>query len=355
MGFTNGKLWQNIPQHRTAETTLHLRSLHGEIIANTTVTIRQTRHQFLFGCNIFELKPADTSERQLAYQQQFCALLNYATLPFYWGSYEATLGQPDEIRLRTMAAWCQEHRITTKGHPLLWHSVPPVWQSEKSLDDMLRLQMARIEREVSHFRGIIDIWDVANEAVVMPGFKLAPNHMTPLVQQYGVVPLLKEAFSIARQANPQATLLLNDYIQTEEYAHLIEECLDAGVEIDVIGIQSHMHLGYSGNESIWEVCERFARFGKPLHWTEATIISGDYRKLDFQTRQVEWPTTPDGEARQAEEVVNFYTTLFSHPAVHAITWWDFMDGAWLNAPAGLLRADMSPKLAYRTTTALSSR
>jgi hypothetical protein len=41
--------------------------------------------------------------------------------------------------------------------------------------------------------------------------------------------------------------------------------------------------------------------------------------------------------------------LFSHPAVEAITWWDFSDdGAWQGAPAGLLRKDLSPKPAYET-------
>jgi hypothetical protein len=39
--------------------------------------------------------------------------------------------------------------------------------------------------------------------------------------------------------------------------------------------------------------------------------------------------------------------LFSHPAVEAITWWDFSDRrAWQGAPAGWLREDMSPKPVY---------
>lgn len=42
-----------------------------------------------------------------------------------------------------------------------------------------------------------------------------------------------------------------------------------------------------------------------------------------------------------------YEILFSHPKVEAITGWDFADGAWLNAPSGLLRADNSPKPSYR--------
>ena len=59
-----------------------------------------------------------------------------------------------------------------------------------------------------------------------------------------------------------------------------------------------------------------------------------------------------GEAQQAEYVERFYTLLFSHPAVEAITWWDFMDGGWMGAPGGLVRADLSPKPVYTRLLAL---
>jgi GH35 family endo-1,4-beta-xylanase len=121
------------------------------------------------------------------------------------------------------------------------------------------------------------------------------------------------------------------------------------VGIDVIGIQSHMHGGYRGSDWVWEMCERLARFKKPLHWTETTIQSGRMRRdMRWSGRPFDdWPTTPEGEARQGREVAEFYTVLFSHPAVEAITWWDFSDDrAWLGAPAGLVRKDMTPKPAY---------
>jgi hypothetical protein len=101
-----------------------------------------------------------------------------------------------------------------------------------------------------------------------------------------------------------------------------------------------MHGGYWGAQKAWEVCERFAKFGKPLHFTETTVVSGPKKSSG-------WTTTPDGEKRQAEDVAEFYRVLFSHPAVEAITWWDFTDqNAWQRAPAGLVRADMTPKPAY---------
>lgn len=308
------------------------------------------------GCNLFRLKPDDDSAEQTAYQEQFAAVFDFATLPFYWGAYEKEPGVPDEARLRAMAEWCQAQGITPKGHPLCWHQVPPAWQEGRSLDEMWERQLGRIRRDVSAFRGLIDMWDVVNEAVAMPAHDREPNHMAPLVQRDGVVPIVKAAFAAAREANPEATLLLNDYDHSEKYEQLIEACLSAGVEIDVIGIQSHMHIQYLGDERIREVCDRFARFGKPLHWTEATLISGEPRPdMSWFERGADWPSTPEGEARQAAEVASFYQVLFDHPAVEAITWWDLVDGAWLGAPAGLLRADLTPKPAYERLLTLAGR
>ena len=60
-------------------------------------------------------------------------------------------------------------------------------------------------------------------------------------------------------------------------------------------------------------------------------------------------TTPGrASSEQAEHVAEFYTVLFSHPAVEAITWWDFTDqDAWQQAPAGLVRSDMSAEARLR--------
>ena len=80
----------------------------------------------------------------------------------------------------------------------------------------------------------------------------------------------------------------------------------------------------------------------------ATLLSGKLKTdADWMGHHPGWNTTADGEKRQAREVVELYRVLFSHPAVEAITWWDFSDlHAWQGAPAGLVRKDMSPKPAY---------
>ena len=83
--------------------TVRVVDAEGRPVPNARVHLAQTRHAFLFGCNFFGLNPADTSPSQMAYQNEFTALFNYATLPFYWGAFEGTQGKPDYARLQD--AW----------------------------------------------------------------------------------------------------------------------------------------------------------------------------------------------------------------------------------------------------------
>jgi hypothetical protein len=185
------------------------------------------------------------------------------------------------------------------------------------------LQMARTDDCVRRFAGVIDFWDVVNEATYFERDELkkrAPR-LTAMWQETGRVEFVRECFRHARAAGPKATLLINDYRTDDAYAALRElREGPGGRPFDVIGVQSHMHGGTWGNARVWGVCERFARFGVPLHFTETTILSGEPGR-ERASGGRPWPSTADGEKRQAEEVERFYTMLFSHPAVAGITWW----------------------------------
>jgi GH35 family endo-1,4-beta-xylanase len=221
----------------------------------------------------------------------------------------------------------------------------------------MKLQYARIERCAKRFGGAIDFWDVVNEATNYdrPHCRQHAPKLTNAIRNMGVGPFVRGAFASARKGNPNAGLIINDYVTTEAYAaKVIEELTDDERKpmYDVIGIQSHQHGGAWPTTKIWEVCDRFARYGKPLHFTETTFLSGEIGwNLRDQRRKTDknwvWASTPEGEKRQADDVVRFYTVLFSHPAVEAITWWDFTDqNSWQGAPCGFLRHDMTPKPAY---------
>ena len=326
----------------------------GHPLANALLQIEQTGHDFLFGCGAFDVLPFTNEKRKDAFfkdrVEKWLDLYNYGTLPFYWGRFEEHEGEPETQNRMNGARYLKERNVTLKGHPLCWHTVCADWLMQYDNKTILDKQLARIDREVTAFRGIIDMWDVINEVVIMPVFDRYDNAVTRICKAYGRVNLVKEVFAAAKAANPDAVLLINDFNLSEDYARLIDECLEAGVPIGAIGLQTHQHQGYMGIEKLEVIIRRFERFGLPLHFTENTLVSGHLMPpeiVDLNDYQIpDWPTTPEGEARQKEQMEEMYRFLFDQPAVEAITGWDFTDGAWLGAPSGVIRKDNSVKPSY---------
>jgi GH35 family endo-1,4-beta-xylanase len=329
----------------------------GTPLKNREVVVKQIRHKFLFGCAEFSIVPFANDELQGEEKvkaercfEKFLELFNFATLPFYWGRFEPIKGKPDTIRLKKAAQWLKARGCVLKGHPLCWHTVTAPWLLNMSNSEILAAQLERIRREVTDFAGLIDMWDVINEVVIMPIFDKYDNGITRICKEIGRIPLVREVFSAAKEANPKGIFLINDFNTSEAYEILIEGLLEAGVPIDAIGIQSHMHQGYWGVEKTQKILERFSRFNLPIHFTETTLVSGHLMPPEIKDlndyKVDEWPSTPEGEERQAREAVLHYKTLFAHPKVEAITWWNFVDGGWLNAPAGFITKDDRVKPIY---------
>lgn len=333
-----------IREHRMGDVIVTVTDSGGNAIADAEVTVQQTNHAFLFGCNIFNLGRYDDDEKNRAYEEQFKALLNYGTLPFYWGGFEREPDKPDYEHLDWMAKRCKELGIVTKGHPLVWHSVVPAWAPADMtiLEDRLRDRVTEI---VEHYKGLVDIWDVINEATVSAKVE---NPVGKWVKKYGDDVCVGLTLDWAYAAGPDALLLVNDFNISPAYEKQLERLQKAQKPFGAIGIQSHMHSRPWALTRAWEVCETYKRFGLPLHFTELTVLSGKLKTdSNWNKRQTDWPTTPEGEKSQLEYVEKLYRLLFSHPSMEAITWWDFPDGCWQGAPAGLVRADLSPKPAYQ--------
>ncbi|HAK97003.1 MAG TPA: 1,4-beta-xylanase [Planctomycetes bacterium] len=334
---------ERIRAHRTGDLVVTVVDAQGAPIAGAAVSVGQTRHDFLFGCNIFALGTFGEPAREEAYRARFKELLNFATLPFYWANYESARGEPQYERTAAMAAWCAANGIAVKGHPLVWNHPAgvPAWLPAAP-EESHPLLTARVEACVSRFRGVVDMWDVVNEAADPYRFD-EKLQIADLMKTIGVEKYLLDSFAAARKANPKARLLINDYRIDDAYARVIDMLAPGGARVyDCIGIQSHMHGGVWPASRVWNVCDRFARFGVPLHFTETTLVSGPHAQGG------RWgPTEPALEERQARDTVMFYTAVFSHPATTALTWWDFSDArAWQGAAAGFLRKDCSPKPVY---------
>lgn len=336
-----------IERHRKGDGVIVVQGADGKPVPGAKVRIEQVRHDFLFGCNAFMVARCKGPEAEEAYRRQFAALFNYATLGFYWSNYERERGKPNYTYTDQVVDWCRSRGITCKGHPLVWdYTGDPPWMP-REFEEIRTLSNGRVRDIVARFKGGIDFWDVVNEPTHLGRTK---TRFGEWAKSLGEVSYVAEHLRTARAANPQATLLVNDYRVDPPFYKILDGLRENGkLLFDAVGIQSHMHDGGWPLARVWEVCDTYAKFGVPVHFTETTIVSGP-RKGPGEN----WgPTEPALEAKQADYVCRFYTTLFAHPATQALTWWDFADaGAWQGAAAGFLRKDMSPKPVYEKLSAL---
>ena len=309
---------------------------HGSPVEGAKVRAVQMTHDFLFGCNIYMFDRFPTPAESERYAQSFARLFNYATVGFYWRSYEPHPGEPQYGYTDRVVAWCRRRGIRLKGHPLLWdhEAGRPVWAGDQQ--PPTELQKRRVREIVGRYRGRIDTWEVVNE----------PSHCRGLA--------VDGPYRWAREANPDAYLIINDYhVMANGYPpfyRLLQETKLGGAPFDGIVIQAHeprtMRFPLAG---VRDTLDTYAGLGKDLHITEFTPASAG-EPITGSNVKGRWD-----EAAQAEYATKFYTMCFGHPAVVAITWWDLCDrGSWLKG-GGMLREDLSPKPVFRQLERLINR
>ena len=191
-----------IDKYRKAEAVVAVVDRTGEPVANATVEIAQTRHAFLFGCNIFKWGRCRTDEQEETYRRRFAEVFNYATLPYYWWAYEPQRGKPEHAYRERIANWCKGNGIATKGHPLAWNFSDAKWWPADP-EKLLSLQLGRITDCVDRFGGSIDRWDVVNEATHFDRPEVAARapKMTSAMKHVGAVEFTRHCFAAARAAN----------------------------------------------------------------------------------------------------------------------------------------------------------
>jgi endo-1,4-beta-xylanase len=336
-------------QYRKGDAVLHFQDRKGQPLANASVQIRQTGHEFLFGCIAFELVRSSDLPKPELWKQRFSELFNFAVFPFYWASYERQPGTTSREETLAAVKWCTEGGITTKGHPLVWtnQAGTPKWLLELSPEESEARMLQRVTREVSGFAGAIDIWDVVNEPTHCPAWKrIGVKPPAPRVEEE-VLDYIDKAFRTARQANPKAHLILNEYMVTarqvdrERFYQLVAKLKQRGTPLSGLGIQAHEpREEWFSPEKVRTTLDRLGEFGYPLHITEFIPQSGG-KPITGGWREGTWT-----EEAQAEFAEQFYKLCFGHPAVVSINWWGLSDRRiWLPG-GGLVREDYEPKPVY---------
>jgi endo-1,4-beta-xylanase len=128
---------------------------------------------------------------------------------------------------------------------------------------------AKMER----YKGKVPTWDVVNEAVSDDGYD--DWRQSPWFQIMGKE-FMEHAFKTARQVDPGAELLYNDYnmhypSKRGFLTGVFKDYLDRGVPIDGVGFQAHYMLDDPDLEQIEKTIENYAGLGLPIHITELDV------------------------------------------------------------------------------------
>ncbi len=306
------------------------------------------RADFLFGGNFFRYPSGGD-----IYNQRFRDIFNYATVPFYWRSFEAEPGQPDYARIDSMTEWLHQAGIVAKGHPLVWfHQAGlPDWIRDASFGEMQDKLRSRILEITQRYRGRIAAFDVINEANNVSWANELGYSLDQLMEMTDL------ACRTTNQGNADATRVINHCcLWAEEVAtsatpaispyQYVQNCLSADIPFEVIGLQ--LYYPHQDMFEIDRMLDRFGQFGKPVHVTELGVASATDNDMNALIHKPggRWHA-PWSQTIQADWVEQFYTLCFSKPHIEAVSWWDLSDIGNFWPHGGLVDDEMQPKEAYQ--------
>ncbi len=250
-----------------------------------------------------------------------------------------------------LVSFAERHGLQIVGHTLIWakDERTPAWvfrdgDKPASRELILRRMCAHIQAVASRDRGKIASWDVVNEVLDDGEPYLRPSSWLQIVGPEFIV----KAFEWAREADPNALLVYNDYnvelpAKRKKLMRLIQELREKGTPLDAIGIQGH-----------WEVDH------VPFGDIEAVLVSMQEQKLKVMVSELDLGVVPRGGwwadggknrkaiattnplaagcprellDRQASQYAELFRLFLGHSqSIGRVTFWDLHDGrTWLNS------------------------
>lgn len=239
-----------------------------------------------------------------------------------------------------------------RAHPLIWgYKNPDYWEKGDLTSEQLESVMKNHITSLMTRYPMIAEWNVVNEAIYYNNGSIGFDNNV-WYRTFGVE-YIDMAFQFAREANPKAILIYNDYgIETpgpkaDAVYNLISDLKTKGVPVDGIGMQFHMKAtNPPKKDEMIANMKRFAALGIGVYITELDVnlfgLSG---------------TKEEKEATQAQIYKDIVEACLQSGACKSITIWGISDKfSWLLQPEFqnlgggdaplIFDDDYSPKPAY---------
>ncbi|WP_327351600.1 endo-1,4-beta-xylanase [Streptomyces sp. NBC_01304] len=211
--------------------------------------------------------------------------------------------------------YAQSKGLSVRGHTLLWHNQLPGWLTSGTwtADELRSILKNHITNVVTHYKGKVFAWDVANEIMNEDGTYRDSIFYKTLGPGY-----VADALRWARAADPKVKLYLNDYnveatgAKSDAYYTLIKRLKADGVPIDGFGMQAHLALQYGFPNQMQQNIQRFADLGLDVALTELDI-------------RMILPTDPAKLAQQADMYGRVTDACLAVRRCVGITVWGYSD------------------------------
>lgn len=229
--------------------------------------------------------------------------------------------------------FAEENGMEMRGHTLLWHHTDwfPDWINNHDFGSRPATEAERMLTEhvrtlVERYKGRIYSWDVVNETIDEAG----RFRQTALSRHLGEE-VIDIAFHVAKEADPDAELLYNDYMsweagyerQQEGVLRLLERLKSRGVPIDGLGVQSHIGSGNYDYSTGFDTA-REDTWREFLDAVVAQDLSLSITEFDVHDKNL--PADIETRDRAVAELARRYLDImFSYPQTKDILVWGMAD------------------------------
>jgi endo-1,4-beta-xylanase len=230
--------------------------------------------------------------------------------------------------------------MALRGHTLVWHQQTSPWffadREDRAKPASKELLLERLKTHISavvgRYKGRVRAWDVVNEVLTDDG-RLRDGASGSKWYAICGADYIDAAFRWAREADPAAQLVINDYSLESSVAkrdgmyELVKGMLARGVPVDAVGMQMHVSIYGPSVAEVRAAIDKFASLGLKVQVTELDVsLYGWMEKAK--------PLGPELFAKQAERYAELFG-LFREEAAKGnldmVMLWGVSDEqSWLN-------------------------
>ncbi|MDR0784593.1 MAG: endo-1,4-beta-xylanase [Treponema sp.] len=219
-----------------------------------------------------------------------------------------------------------------RWHTLVWHSQNPDWlfkgagATKAGLDQRMKTYIQTVMRK---YRGDVDSYDVVNEVLDENGKLRNSEWLRIIGPEY-----INNAFRYAREADPKAQLVINDYNlasnprKRQGMYDLVKDLKARGVPVDAIGMQMHIDIKNPSVSAIKETIELFASLGVKVLVTEMDM---SIYTSDTEPKKTVTPAILQEQATRYRAIFDVFKEEYQKKNLDAVVIWGTSDNlSWKN-------------------------